>query len=92
MICLVTSCSQFSAACTAASADAKVGVGAGIAGICSSPFVSSRYLHELHRVLLLFVGLLEEQLGEQRQLALTEMRRDADGTACWRRIRGRSVR
>ena len=52
--------------------------GAGIAGIRSSPFVSSRYLHELHRVLLLFFRLLEKQLREQRQLPLLEVRRDAD--------------
>ena len=33
-------------------------------------------LHELHRVLLLFFGLLLEQLGEQRERPLIEMRRN----------------
>jgi hypothetical protein len=42
-----------------------VGVGAGIDGICSPP-------------LLLFLGLVAEQLRQERQRALIEMRRDAD--------------
>ena len=65
VICLVTSCSHLSAACTASSAEAKVGVGAGIAGMRSSAFVSSRYFTNFMRVLLLFIGLIEEQLRQQ---------------------------
>ena len=78
VICRVTSCSQLSAACTASSADANVGCRRRDRGNLQLAFRVEQVLHELHRVLPLFFRLLEEQLRQQRQLTLLEVRGDAD--------------
>ncbi len=47
-------------------------------GITSPPFGLHQVVHELHRVLSLLLGLLDEELREKRELTFLKMRCDAE--------------